>query len=72
MLINCEGFLMVDENPFGVYDNCISMQGFLLKLIILSNDRELGHMDYVFLHNHKNCNFLNYDWFEKVCYRTVQ
>ena len=66
-------FNAVDENPIGVDDNCISIQGYLLKLTILSNDRDLGHMGFFFfLHNHRNHNFLNCDWFEKVCYRTVQ
>ena len=41
-------FNVFDENPIGVDDNCISIQGYLLKLTILSNDRDLGHMGFFF------------------------
>ena len=41
-------FNAVDENPIGVDDNCISIQGYLLKLTILSNDRDLGHLVFFF------------------------
>lgn len=34
---------MVDENPIGLDVNCT---GLLVKLTILSNDRDLGHMGF--------------------------
>ena len=41
---------MFNENPIGFDVNCISIQGYLLKLTILSNDRDLGHMGFFFLY----------------------